>query len=125
MTPQEKRLYHQIHPLKLATDWSTGIIALVLLWHHALVTAVIVGVVPSAVVSVLLIRYADLEPYKSSSFGRYVAQHMTQTAEAARLGGFLVMATGSWWHLSWLIAPGLLVILSGWSWGFLLRRGQS
>jgi hypothetical protein len=30
MTPQEKMLYHQIHPLKLATDISAEIVSLYL-----------------------------------------------------------------------------------------------
>jgi len=31
MTNREKVLYHQIHPLKLLTDWSTGAVSFYLL----------------------------------------------------------------------------------------------
>ena len=39
MTPQEKYLYHQIHPVKLLTDWVTGLLALYFFWRHELVAA--------------------------------------------------------------------------------------
>ena len=37
MNLQEKELYHEIHPLKLFTDWSAGLIALYVLWQHEIV----------------------------------------------------------------------------------------
>jgi hypothetical protein len=39
MTPKEKILYHQIHPLKLLTDGTTGLLALYFFWRHDFVTA--------------------------------------------------------------------------------------
>lgn len=36
MTPQEKALYHQIHPLKLFTDISAEVISLYLFWKRRL-----------------------------------------------------------------------------------------
>ncbi len=72
MTLQEKSLYHQIHPTKLFTDWSTGLIALYLLWQHSLVAALLIAFLPSIVVSLVIIRFVDLEKQKQSSLGRYV-----------------------------------------------------
>jgi len=45
MTLQEKVLYHQIHPLKLITDWGTGLAALYLFWQHALFGALLLALV--------------------------------------------------------------------------------
>jgi len=67
MTREEKLLYHQIHPLKLLTDWTAGFAALPLLWRHRLRAALLVTFVPPILVSVLIIRYVDLEPYKRSA----------------------------------------------------------
>jgi len=43
---REKRLYHQIHPLKLATDIGVTPIFLFFLWRHQITPAIIVGFVP-------------------------------------------------------------------------------
>jgi hypothetical protein len=120
MTLQEKLLYHQIHPFKLLTDWSTGIIALVLFWRHALFAALAVAFIPSILVSLALVRLADLAKYRRSRFGRYVHRYMTRSMEALRLAGYTVMAVAAWLHLAWLIPLGLLVILPGWLWGVIL-----
>jgi hypothetical protein len=61
MTPKEKILYHQIHPLKLLTDWSTGLLALYFFWRHDFVAAVMTALIPAIVVSSLLIKFANLE----------------------------------------------------------------
>jgi hypothetical protein len=116
---QEKVLYHQIHPLKLATDIGTTFPSLYLLWRHKLVPALVLTLVPPVIVSAALICWADLEKYKQSAFGVYVGQYMTPAAQATRLAGFGVMAVGSWYHRMWVIAVGLLVVLSGWVWGVL------
>jgi len=44
ITIREKVLYHQIHPLKLFTDWSTGLVAVWLCWRHRLAEALGVAV---------------------------------------------------------------------------------
>lgn len=121
MESQERRLYHQIHPLKLCTDWGTGLISLVPFWSHNLAIALAVGIIPSVLVSLLLIRFADLEGLKQSRFGGYLARYMTRGAESARLAGFVVMAVGAWVHQPWLLAGGLLVILLAWGRGLFMR----
>ncbi len=114
MAFQEKRLYHQIHPLKLFTDWSTGLIALPLLWRRRLGPALLVGVVPSIVVSGLLVRWVDLEPYKRSAFGHYMKRSMTPTMQAMRSVGYVVMALGAWYRRPGFLPLGLVIILFGW-----------
>jgi hypothetical protein len=114
MTFQEKTLYHQIHPLKLFTDWSTGIVALYPLWQHDLITALVIAVVPTVIISLLLVRFAHLERYEESRFGKYIGKYMTRAMEMLRFVGYGVMALGAWLHLVWLIPLGLLVIVLAW-----------
>jgi len=119
MTPKEKALYHQIHPLKLSTDILAAAVALYLLWLHQLVPGLLVAFVPPLVTSFLLIRYADLEPLKATALGRYVGKNMTRTIEAIRLFGALAMIFGAWIHDGKLIVLGLLVIVGAWCNGLL------
>jgi hypothetical protein len=124
MTREEKVLYHQIHPLKLLTDWTAGFAALPLLWRHRLRAALLVAFVPSILSSSLIIRYVDLEPYKRSAFGRYVERNMTREIQGIRLAGYLIMSLGAWYRRPWSVPLGLLVVLFGWSRGVLFpRRG--
>lgn len=122
MTGQEKALYHQIHPLKLLTDWSTGAASFYLLWHHQLRAALIVMFAPAAIMSALLIHWADLEPQKHSRFGRYVTRYMTRPMQAVRFAGNLVMMVGAWYRRADLLLAGLLAILFGWLRGVLFPR---
>ena len=117
---REKQLYHQIHPAKLFTDWSTGFIALYFLWQHNLVVALIIMFVPSIIVSLLMVRYLNLEKYKQSPFGRYIRVYMSRFIEMVRLAGYLVMALGAWYHVFWLIPLGVGITLLGWLRGVLL-----
>ncbi len=114
MTFQERSLYHQIHPLKLLTDWGTGIIALYPFWQNHLLTALFIAIVPSILVSFILIRFVNLEKYRHSSFGKYIHQYMTRPVEMTRFAGYAVMAIGAWYHAAFLIPLGLLVIMLAW-----------
>ena len=64
MTLEEKKIYSQIHPVKLLTDVVTGFGAVYLLWYHDLIAAVCLAFIPSTVVSLILIAKTDLEKYK-------------------------------------------------------------
>jgi hypothetical protein len=78
MTPQEKSLYHQIHPLKLLTDSSAEVLSLYLFWKRKLLAGLIVLLVTPVILSTLIITWVDLEAYKQSAFGRYIrASYMT------------------------------------------------
>jgi hypothetical protein len=117
MELRERVLYHQIHPIKLLTDVGTATLAAVLFWHHALGAALVVGFVPSIAVSYSLIRWANLEPYRNSAFGRYVRRFMTRRVEAARFAGLIPLWGGAWTHRAAVVGVGALWIVGCWLWG--------
>ena len=117
MNRAERVLYHQIHPVKLATDIATAIVAAWLLWQHRLWIALIVGFVPSILVTAALLRWADLEPYRRSRFGQYVARFMTRRIEAARFAGLIPLWVGAWMREPVAIAAGAVWIVGCWLWG--------
>jgi hypothetical protein len=114
MTPQEKYLYHQIHPLKLLTDWSTGLLALYCFWRHELLIAAAIALIPPIIASWLLMKFANLERQRASRFGHYVQRYMTRAMETLRLVGYIMMAAGAWYHEPWMIVFGLATILGAW-----------
>ena len=114
MTTEEKTLYHQIHPVKLLTDWITGLASLYFFWRHQLVAGAVIALAPPVIASWLLIRFANLEKQKSSRFGIYVRKYMTRTMEMLRLLGYILMALGAWHHTPWIIALGFFMILGAW-----------
>jgi hypothetical protein len=114
MNLKEKYLYHQIHPLKLCTDASAAFGSLYFLWRHQLAFALVVMLVPPVLVSLLLMRYADLEPYRQSVFGKYIARSMSHAMEAVRLAGMAVTALGAWNQSLWIIVTGVAIVLFGW-----------
>jgi len=120
MTTQEKYLYHQIHPLKLLTDWITGLLSLYFFWRHQLLAAVAIALIPPIVVSGLLIKFGNLERQRVSRFGHYVQRYMTRAMEILRLVGYIIMADGAWYHAPWTIALGLCIILFAWLNGIIL-----
>jgi hypothetical protein len=120
MTPQEKRLYHQIHPLKLATDISAEFVSLYLFWKRKLLTGMLVMFVPPVIVSVLIMRLANLEAYRQSALGRYIHEYMTPFAVALRIAGTVITHVGAWFRKPALIPFGLATVLLGWLRGRLL-----
>ena len=118
METHDRLLYHQIHPIKLTTDVATAAAAAVLLWQHRLAFALLVGFVPSIVASLILLRWADLEPYRRSVFGRYVGRFMTRRVELARLAGLVPLWGGAWLQRPVLIGLGVIWIVGCWLMGF-------
>jgi hypothetical protein len=114
LTLQEKELYNQIHPAKLAVDIGSTPFSLYLFWQHELLPAILVAFIPAIIASAIIMKYVDLEPYRLSSLGRYVNKYMTRAMEGIRSLGFIVMIAGAWFHI-WLLLPaGLLMVLLGW-----------
>src|SRR5215471_11910080 len=95
---KEKVLYHQIHPLKLATDILASCVSLYFFWQHRLAVALVVHFLPPVVASIVLIRYARLDAYAGATLGRYIKRFMTRPVEALRLCGDVVMILGAWYH---------------------------
>jgi hypothetical protein len=46
MNTKEKGLYQQIHPLKLATDISAGLVSLYFFWQHDIVLGLMIAFSP-------------------------------------------------------------------------------
>ena len=122
MTLQEKNLYQQIHPVRLATDWSTGIAAVYLFWIHELWIGVILSFIPSLIVSLFIIRFGNLEKLKNSRFGVYFKRTYNKTVDLIRFGGFVVFSASSWFHFIAGIALGLLIIILTWIYGLLIKK---
>ena len=120
MTFREKQLYHQIHPLKLATDISAEIVSLYLFWKRKLLAGMRVVLVPPVIASMLIIRLVDLEGYKESAFGRYIHSYMTPPVVLVRMLGTVVTHVGAWYRKPGLIPLGLMMVLLGWLRGLLL-----
>lgn len=129
MTFQERALYHQIHPLKLATDILATPPALALLWAHQLWLGLLVTFAPSIIVSAILLRWGRLERQRDSAFGRYLARYMSPAAQAARSLALVVMCAGAWLRQWWVIALGLALVLLAWTYGlaplWLARQGSA
>lgn len=114
MDERNRILYHQIHPLKLLTDGTAEVISLPLFWQHRLRPALVLHFLPPILASFALVRWADLEPYRRSAFGRYIARAMTPQMQAARLLGDLVMVLGAWKRRPLIILGGAGLVLFGW-----------
>ena len=125
MNLKEKYLYDQIHPLKLFTDIGAAFGSLYLLWRHQLVFAFVAMLAPPLLVSLLLMRYADLERYRQSTFGKYIARSMSHAMEAVRLTGMAVTALGAWNQSLWIIVAGCATVLFGWLRGKMSNALQS
>jgi hypothetical protein len=124
MSLREKALYHQIHPLKLATDIGAGIVSLVLFWRHAFWLGLAVHLIPPIIASALIMALVDHEPLKASPLGRYIERHMTRAIEGARLLGDLIMVAGAWFHVPWVIGFGLIVVIGAWLHGRLAETAS-
>jgi hypothetical protein len=122
MTFREKALYHQIHPVKLATDIGSGLISTWLMWRHELAWAVLVSFLPAILVSALMIRFMSFERQQHSALGRYVERWMTPATQAARLAGQVIMWLAGWRHSLPGVTGGLLLIGAAWTHGLLPRR---
>jgi hypothetical protein len=114
MTPREKRLYHQIHPLKLWVDFGSSFASAWLLWQARWVPALLIAFLPSIAISAGLVRFADLERLRHSWFGSYVTYHMPNKIVAARIAGQLLVWAGAIAHWPWLVPLGYFSIVLAW-----------
>ncbi len=114
MTFSEKKLYHQIHPIKLATDISASISTLYLFWFHYFWIAIILHFLFPILGSFYIIKYIDLEKQKQSALGKYIKKYINGWIEVTRLVGDFTTIFGAWYHQWLIIALGLLIILAAW-----------
>jgi hypothetical protein len=115
MDVRARTMYHQIHPAKLATDISTGFIALALLWQRHLMFALVVMVGPPIVASGLLIRWGHLDDLARTRAGARMYR-MTGRAIAIRVTGMLVMSMAAWQREPALLVLGAVLIVAAWMW---------
>ena len=113
-------LLHQVHAAKLATDITFGIVSTVLMWRHRVVSALVIAFVPAIVASALVLRL-DLSDLRDTRLGRYVLANMPPTAQAVRMLGQIVAWLAAYLRRPSGIVTGILITLSGWSFG-LVRR---
>lgn len=112
---KELKLYHQIHPIKLATDIASAIGFLFFLWCHRIAPALVAGFLPPIIVSgVMMIWPPNVENVKNSPLGKYVSKYMTPTIEVVRLLTLVPMAWGAWTLRIWLIMLGFVMLLLAW-----------
>ena len=116
MNARERQIYHQIHPLKLATDVVSALAAAAFFWQHSVALALAVGPLPPIVASVLVLRFANLDRYRDSRIGAYIGRNMMRRVEAARLAGLLPLWGGAWLQRGFIIAAGIVWILLCWLW---------
>jgi hypothetical protein len=119
LNASEKRLYSQIHPAKLFTDISMSVVSLYLFWLHNLIPALTLHILPSILVSLVIIRFASLEKYARSRLGGYLAKYMTTRMQLLRLLGDAVTVVGAWFGMFWVIGVGLVMVALGWARGLL------
>jgi hypothetical protein len=114
VTLREKQLYHQVHPLKLATDIGASVVSTAFFWIHSpwLGLATMFG--PPIAVSSVMLATMDFSRIRDSALGRYLKWEMTPAMQALRLAGTVPMVYGAWVHQPLAIAFGLLVVLFGW-----------
>jgi hypothetical protein len=117
MTFAERALYHQIHPAKLFADISTALVGIDLFWRHALAPGLIIALLPPVLVSVVLLREADLEPYRSSPMGAYLRRFMPPWVQAVRVFGVALAFYASWHHVAAGIFGGLALVALCWGHG--------
>jgi hypothetical protein len=124
MTPEEKILVHQVHPAKLATDIAAAAVSLYFLWQHQLLVGLLTHYIPPLIGSAAVIRFADLDPYKDSHLGSYLARYMTPTAQATRLAADLITVVAAWYHSPAGIVFGLAIIIAAWTYGLFPLRSR-
>lgn len=120
----DKTLYHQIHPFKMVTDVVAAFVAVYLFWLHLLIEGLVVGFVPSLVISFFMIRTMEFDREKQSAFGKYVKRYLGRGADTTRSLGFLVMLAGGWFRMLWLVALGFLIIVGVWVNGLVYKRAM-
>ena len=115
LTFSERVLYHQIHPAKVFADVSTAIVAIDLFWRHALVPALIIGLVPPILVSLVLVNEIDLASYRAHPMGAYLRRFMPPWVQAVRLFGVGLAFYAAWNQFPEGVISGLALVAICWA----------
>jgi hypothetical protein len=117
MTFAERALYHQIHPAKLFADISTALVGIDLFWRHELFAGLIIAILPPLLVSAVLLREGNFEPYRSSAMGAYLRRFAPPWVHAVRLFGAAVAFYAAWYHVPAGVVGGLALVAVCWGAG--------
>ncbi len=122
MTRAERVLFHQVHPLKLAADIGSTVVAIPLLWSGDTAIGLAVALSVPVVGSAIVLAAADLRGIASSPVGTYLRRFMTPPVQAVRLAMGLVVLWAASLRSAGLVAAAVAVIAVAWSYGLLGRR---
>ncbi len=114
-----KVLYHQLHPLKLATDIGSGLAALALFWNHDVAAGLAIAAIPPLAASILLVapeKVQALDRIKASGLGIRMKERMSAPVQALRLALFVLASAGAWLNSIPVVMAGLLSIAGCWYW---------
>jgi hypothetical protein len=110
----ERLLYHQVHPVKVLADSTSGMAALLLAWRGRAALGVAVVALPSTLSSALLIAFANLEREKGSRAGAYLRRYMTLPAQLGHLLGYAILFAGATRRRPFVMATGAAILLASW-----------
>jgi hypothetical protein len=126
MTRPERVPYHQVHPLRLATDSGAAIASLDLLFEHDLVLGLIIAVVPSVVVAAGLMRSGDDRHPRQRARRVPASLHdpARPSCPAVRLLGCVISCYAAWQRWPFVVGVAWAVVAPCWSYGLLIERFQ-
>jgi hypothetical protein len=119
VTSAERVLYHQVHPLKLAGDIGSTIVAIPLLWSGDLLLGLVVAFGIPVIASAAVLRWVPLDPIAQRPIGAYLRRYMTPPVQAVRLVLGVSALAGAWWHWPILIAAAVVGVALAWAHGLL------
>jgi len=122
MTPRDKLLYHHAHPAKLLVDVVCAVTAAWLIWEQHLLRAAAVGLVPPALMSLVVLQFVDLERVKASPLGRYVGRYMSLPLHVTAVAGVIIFWLAAWYRSIFYCVAGLLIVTFAWIRGPLHER---
>jgi hypothetical protein len=122
MTRDEKWLYVQIHPLRLAAGVAGAGWGLPLLWSHRPLPGLALTFAPPALAAVGLSSSAQLHGVRASGWGRYARRYLTPPAQAARAAAWVAILGAAWSHRPVLLGAGLLALGGVWARGWAVDR---
>lgn len=80
-------------------------------WSHNLIGGIIVNIVPSIIITFIIIRFVNLDRFENSRSGKYISKYMSSVTEIIRFSGNIIMMIGAWYHSVLLICIALAIII--------------
>jgi hypothetical protein len=122
MTRDERFLYIQVHPLRIAAAVAGGAWALPLLWTHHPLSGLVVAGGPQAAAAAAVARSPEgLGWVRASRLGRYARRHLGGRAEAARALAGATVLWAAWAHRPVLLGAAAVTLGGVWLHGLPAR----